>query len=223
MTTRLDLRDLCRRRLSDTTGTVYWSDEKVNQWINDAIADYSNHFPYETGYELSLTAAVHKYALTSLVKPRSILAVEYPVSQDPLKYLTWRDINDSRGFFDGDYYYVVGVPPTHIILGPGSWATAAKAQITYLADHVYPADDATVTTVPDLHLELITLFVVTCAMQDVLSVQSQNPAQNSFTIGTLALNMNRASREYMTKMEEYKATWQEGSKVRKWDDFDRVY
>jgi len=43
--TRQDLRDLCRRRLGDETVPYKWSDLQVNQWINDAIADYSVHFP----------------------------------------------------------------------------------------------------------------------------------------------------------------------------------
>jgi hypothetical protein len=216
MTTRLGLRELCRRRLADTIDTVFWSDEKINQWINDAIADYSNYFPYEQIYQVTLTAGTHEYSLSSLVRPRSILAVEYPINQDPLEYLTFRDIHDQRGFFEGDYYFVIGVPPTAIILGPGSWATGAKAELTYLSDHSYPDDDADVITVPDLHLELITLFVVACAMQDVESRASQNPSSTSWYIGNVAANVSKAMSEYRNKVEEYRKTWQLGSQVKGW-------
>ena len=45
MTSRLDLRNLCRRRLGDLTAPTHWSDLQINQWINDAVADYSLYFP----------------------------------------------------------------------------------------------------------------------------------------------------------------------------------
>ena len=45
MTTRSDLRRLIRRRLGDNASPTQWSDLQINQWINDAIAEYSIHFP----------------------------------------------------------------------------------------------------------------------------------------------------------------------------------
>ena len=153
------------------------------------------------------------------------MLVEYPINQDPLEYLTFRDINDMRGFFDGDYYFVLGVPPTAIILGPGDWATGAKAELTYLSDHSYPDDDADVITVPDLHLELITLFVVSCALQDALALQSQNPSVASWSLANLSNNAGRAMNEYRMKVEAYQKTWQTGSQVKGWglDGEGRIY
>ena len=41
---RIHLRTLVRRRLGDLTTPYKWSNEQINQYINDAIADYSQHF-----------------------------------------------------------------------------------------------------------------------------------------------------------------------------------
>ena len=83
MTTRLGLRELSRRRLADIVDTVYWSDEKINQWINDAIADYSNYFPYEQIYQVTLTAGTHEYSLSSMTRTKIDLAGRVPDQSGP--------------------------------------------------------------------------------------------------------------------------------------------
>ena len=55
MTSRLDLRNLCRRRLGDLTTPTHWSDLQINQWINDAVADYSLLFSTLRAVYLELT------------------------------------------------------------------------------------------------------------------------------------------------------------------------
>lgn len=45
MTTRKELNDICRLRLGDLTEPFEFSDQQINRWINDAIAEYSISFP----------------------------------------------------------------------------------------------------------------------------------------------------------------------------------
>ncbi len=58
---RIDLRTLCRRRLGDLTTPYKWSDEQINQFINDAIADYSMHFPRVQTQTISCSDDTREY------------------------------------------------------------------------------------------------------------------------------------------------------------------
>ena len=80
MTTRLNYRNLCRRRLGDLAAPYHWSDLQINQWINDAIADYSLYFPRLVQAVLRATPGVHAVPLP--VDFRSAVLVEFPTGQD---------------------------------------------------------------------------------------------------------------------------------------------
>lgn len=224
MTTRGDLRDLCRRRLADEIEPVNWSDLQINQWVIDAIADYSNFFPRTLTKDITLSAGTHEYPFEGMTGVRSILRIEYPKSQDPKVYLERRDIRSPAGWHGKAVYDVLGDPPAILVLGPGNWATGAKTAVTYLADHDYPDDDADAITVPDLHIELLVLFVRMAALQEAHHKETRNPMTNVLLVGTLSLDASRAEREYRTKIEQFLAAWQPGSGMVSWgDDIGRVY
>jgi hypothetical protein len=149
MTDRENIRELVRRRLADTADPVHWSDLQLNQWINDAIADYSVYFPRLLTCELKLTAGTYNYSLSGLTNPRAIVRVEYPKDQDPPEYLTRRSRTDKRGFRGGTCYDVIGSPPATLVLAAGDWATNADCLVTYEADHAYLDEDTDTCTVPD--------------------------------------------------------------------------
>jgi hypothetical protein len=94
--------DLNRCRLGDLSPTYKWSDLQLNQWINDAIADYSLHFPRLLELKIDCTAGGHSYQLPA--DARAILAVEYPEGQDPPAYLTPGD-RFSAGFYTSAALY----------------------------------------------------------------------------------------------------------------------
>jgi hypothetical protein len=125
----------------------------------------------------------------------------------------------------GAVYDVVGDPPATIILGPGDWATSAVAAVTYLAEHDYPDDDADVLTVPDLHIEILALFVSMAALQEAHDEETQNPKTNTLIVGTLSLDASWVEREYRKKVEDYLTAWQPGSGMMSWeaDEKDRIY
>lgn len=206
MTTRADLNNLCRRRLADMTSPVEWSDIQINQWINDAIAEYSIHFPKEvTGFTITTTADQREYSLSSATGIQHITRVEYPQGDDPPTLLTWRDKQDPRGFWGGPYYDFEGSPPSTLIIGEKPSANET-IEIDYLADHDYLDDDSDTVSVPDLHLELIVLFVRMAAMQELAAEEAKNPDTTTLMANTLALNAFRAQREYRTFLEQVKAS-----------------
>jgi hypothetical protein len=204
---------------------VHWSDLQINQWINDALADISNYFPAQREYTLALAIGTRKYGLSShLVNPRAILKVEYPVDEDPPAYLEYRDIHDTRGLY-GDYYAVIGTPPSEIILGPDDWGVGDTVVITYLGDHDYPEEDSDTITLPDKLLELVVLFVRMAALQEQADTETQDPRVTTLIVGSLGLNASRAEREYRTKVAEYQRLLEPGSQTASWkiDAWDRVY
>ena len=226
MTDRENLRELARRRLADTTDPVHWSDLQLNQWINDAIADYSVYFPRLLTYELKLVADQYEYSLAGLTNPWHIVRVEYPVSDDPPSYLTRRRVTDKRGFRGGYYYDVLGTPPATLVIANGDWATNDDCVVTYEADHAYLDEDTDTCTVPELHLELILLFVRMAALQEEAARETQDPRTNTLILGTLGLNAGRAEREYRAKLGEFLRQTGMTAQVAGWampDGGDRVY
>ena len=94
MTTRLDLRNLCRRRLGDLVAPYYWSDLQLNQWINDAVADYGLHFPRTLSLEIETGAGEHTYDLPADFQ--AARRVEYPAGENPpavLQRLSHREVD----------------------------------------------------------------------------------------------------------------------------------
>jgi len=224
MSNRGEVRALCRRRLGDSQEPHHWTDLQINQWINDAIADYSRHFPRELTEPMKLIAGTYEYNLaTVLTNPQAILKIEYPLNKQPPEYLEYRQERDGRGFYGERVYDVQGMPPGTLILGPGDWATDAQVHITHHADHYYPEDDTELMTVPNGHLELIVLFVRMVALMDIAMQESQDTRTNSLVVGTLSLNANRAEREYRGKLEKYLAAASVGSQVMQWAGVKRIY
>jgi len=64
---------LCHRRLGDLTSLYAFSDDQINQWINDAITEYSINFPWQICRQIC-----------------SIISIEYPSGEDPPEYITRR-------------------------------------------------------------------------------------------------------------------------------------
>lgn len=198
MTTREDLRNLCRRRLGDLDSPFEFSNLQINQWINDAIADYSVYFPREATQVIDLVEAQSVYALEAA---RQVLAVVHPAGSDPPCYLPRGD-QRGEGFFGRRRYDLIGDPPTHLVLGlvgqPGE-----QVEIRLLRDHDYPASDGTPVTLPDRHLELLVLFVRMAAAQEVASREMMDPQVTTLLSSTLSTNAGRAEREYRLKLKEY--------------------
>ena len=225
MTTRQDLRNLIRRRLGDTSTPFQWSDLQVNQWINDAIAEHSIHFPRKLDTTLNCVTDDKAYDLP--VNFKAAMSVEYPANDDPPKYLIRRSFSlwgssDIPGFYDiirrDD---ATDFPELWISEKP---TTGEDIIFYYLGNHASLDDDTDVCTVPDVHLELLVLFVRWATYQELASKASADPDPTSLAMGTLELNAFRANREYRTKLKQWLAAESE-SNISSWtmDKYDQVY
>jgi hypothetical protein len=225
MTTRSDLRNLCRRRLGDTASPYHWSDLQINQWINDAIAEYSIHFPRQLKTTLTCSAAVTAYDLPAgFLAPTS---VEYPVGEDPPRYLYRLAITEPNFWAQLDCYDIL-LPEDQSdlpqILLSAEPAAGEQITIHYLAEHPSLDDDADITTVPDRRLELIVLFVRWAAYQELASSESADPDPTNLAMGTLELNAYRARREYRKLLADWKAAGSKSARaVWRMDKHDRIY
>ena len=224
MTTRQDLRNLIRRRLGDTSTPFQWSDLQVNQWINDSIAEHSIHFPRKLNTTLNCVTDQKSYDLPANYK--AAISVEYPADDDPPYYLVRRSSlwgsSDIVGFYDvirrDD---ATDFPELRISEKP---TTGQDIIIYYLGNHASLDDDTDICTVPDVHLELLVLFVRWATFQELASKASADPDPTSLSMGTLELNAFRANREYRTKLKQWLAAESE-SAVTTWrmDKYDHVY
>jgi len=223
---RDEIRGFVRRRLGDLTSPFKWSDEQINQWINDAIADYSIHFPLVKTQTISCSDENRKYDLEDDFV--EVLSIEYPTGEDPPVYLKHR-LGTHPGFWSQDGFYDVlkhrdFEDPDELIISTKP-STGESIEVIYQAHHVFLDDDDTdKITVPERHLELIVLFARMAAYQELASTESSDPNPESKLSGTLELNSFKAERAYRKQLDEFKAAGSESGQV-KWsmDDYDRVY
>lgn len=223
--TRSDLRDLCRRRLGDLSPTYQWSDLQINQWINDAIADYSLHFPRLLELKIDCTAGGHSYQLPA--DARAIIAVEYPKGQESPAYLTPGD-RFSAGFYASSTLYDYNLSndqdnPGYLWISASPLATE-DISLTYQADHDYPNDDLDEITVLERHYELIILYVRWAAYQELATTESSDPDPTSLAMSTLELNAYRAQRLYLQSLKDAVASDSHSATIT-WtmDKWDRTY
>lgn len=224
-TTRSDLRNLVRRRLGDTSTPYHWSDLQINQWINDAIADISIHFPRTHDAMIACSAGEHAYDLPTDF--HGAVSVEYPSGEDPPEYLA-RGSYLQRYLWDRDGYYDIlthhDQTDTAEIWLSAEPADGESIHIHYQAEHAMLDDDSDICTIPDRHLELVVMFVRWASYQELASTESADPDPTNLALGTLELNAYRAKREYRTKIVEWKAAEAE-SATASWrmDKWDRLY
>ncbi len=220
MTTRSTLRNYIRERLTDS---VKWSDATLNTWINQAILDYSHYFPYIAAKSYTFTASSRSFTIANLnPTPIRVLRVEYPAGLQPPRYLTPIPRSDPR-FWDGPYYEAVGEPPTDIYLGEEAQAGEA-AEVTYTAIHTLPTSDNSVLSVPDIHLEVLILFCLWKAAEEILMSESIDPDSLEFLVSQKGLNVIRLERLYRNKLWEFQRS--SSSRVAgfwRMDAKDRIY
>lgn len=223
--TRSELRTLCRRRLGDESVPYKWSDLQINQWIVDAIADYSVHFPRTIELKIDCTASTHAYDLPA--DCHAVLSVEYPRGEEPPAYLIHRD-RFAPGFYEAGYWY--DVQPSDDGETPGQlWISASPLasddiNLLYQADHAFLDDDADITTVLDRHFELIMLYVRWASFQELASTESSDPDPTSLALSTLELNAYRAQRLYLQSLQKaQEAESKSASMTWTMDKWDRAY
>ena len=169
MTTRLDLRNLVRRELADTSGSPLWADAQINDDLAAAFATYSEYFPNAASAASTSTAGQTTVALP--VGVRSVDAVlidNYAVPQVGSQAILQEPA--TRGIPSQSQVQPIsatGAMASHV----QAWAWFAQAVnfrfaltanraivVAYSLSHVLPGDDVTAVTVPDADDELIVLY-----------------------------------------------------------------
>jgi len=186
MTTRAELRTVIRNQgIDDST----WSDNEVNQWIADAIAEYSIHFPrWRESADNACVAEQHEYDLPADFL--HALSVEYPAGEDPAVFL--ERASESPGGLDSDHFDIQG---TKLILGP-SPSAGETYTLQYQAHHDYPDADDDTLTIPDEDLEILILFVVWKAYRRLELDEAINPDGSTVILSMLGTNAGRAKRNF---------------------------
>ena len=225
MTTRIELNTLIRRRLNDQVAPQAFTDEQINQWINDAIEEYSRYFPRQKTTTQTTTANDRQYDLPA--DYRGIVSVEYPTGDDPPTYLERRDYRHPDFWLEDGFYDVVhrsdanNLDELWISQKP---AAAQTITIEYLGDHDLVDDDTDVISTIDLHLEVIVLHARWSALQALASGEAANPDPNNVMLDRYEANVSRAERSYYRKIEELRRVEAE-SGMNAWpmDKWDLVY
>lgn len=191
MTTRANLRTILRNQgLDEST----WSETELNQWIADAIGEYSWHFPrYLESTGNACTEDQREYPLPSGCL--AVLRVEYPEGEDPPRYLERTAAEDLRpGTYAirwGGFNMAQGV----LFLGDRPSASGTYG-IHYQAIHDYPDDDVTELTVPDEDLDILVLYVIWKAYRRLELDEAKNPDGSTVVLTMLGQNAARARRQF---------------------------
>jgi hypothetical protein len=226
MTTLTSLTSRTLDAIADPTGLV-WTAAQVQEWLRDAIRDYSQFFPRQLVTTITTTAGVHHYDLPAGLS--TILLVEYPTGEDPPEYLALRP-RSHASFWNRTGYFdfrpvddPTAAPELYISEAPAAGETIT---VTYLAPHDHALNAAAELTVPPIHEPILILFAITMAWQHRLAREQQSPTSNSsLLLSQFATNADRARRNYVQALGRARIAAAGTSAQSTWrmDKFDRIY
>jgi hypothetical protein len=201
-----DLIDRCQVFLNDEKDTS-WDTEMIGTFLNDAIRDYSQHFPRVRQETINLVVGQNIYDLPADLL--GLIAVEYPGGQNPPEYLGRKAFTAASFWWQKGFYDVVynrddaNVDELWLSTDPSAGQTAV---IHYNAAHQLMADPAAPTetnSVPELHQPLLVKYVAWQAALHLASAEQQNPTSNSsLLMAQLAQNARRSELSYHTALQQ---------------------
>ena len=193
------------------SGAATWSTAEIASFLNDAIRDYSNHFPRIMTDSITLTNGTQEYDLNT--DYMGVLSVEYPDGESPREFLKRRPYTQGNGadFFGLDGYYDIlkrdddDDNEAQIVFSE-DLVTDETAVVEYTAHHALIANTASISgdcTVIPQHQHLLVKF---CAWQATLylkSAEEQAPTSNSsLLMAQLAQNARRLALDYSTALQQ---------------------
>ena len=201
-----DFVNRCQLFLNDE-GAGTWDTEMIATFLNDAVRDYSQHFPRVQEQTIETADGIQYYDLAQDFL--GVLSVEYPAGQVPPAYLS-RKSYTAGGFWHSNSYY--DILPNRSADDPDElWISADTAggeQITvrYHALHTLIADPAAPAeslTVPQEHQQLLVKYVRWQAALHLASAEQQAPTSNSsLLMAQLAQNARRDELAYHTAVAQ---------------------
>ncbi len=207
MTTWAKLIDQCENAIDDESNST-WNVDQIIKWINDAVRDYSNHFPRTKTDSIALTTGTSEYDLD--IDFLGVLSVEYPDGEDPREYLLRRAYTDaefwnSAGFYDIIKSGDVADDLSQIVFSEDV-ATGETAVVQYQATHDLITDNndlAGTVTVPEPHQPLLVRYIQWQATVSLAFAEQQSPTSNSsLLMAQLAQNARRLEMSYSTALQQ---------------------
>ena len=221
-----NLIDSVQTALGDTAEAT-WSEAAITIWLNDAIREYSVHF--QRIRTTNLTAVADQYIYNLPYGHRQTISVEYPAGNSPPTFLRNKALTDPLFWSDDDNFATTNqgdntaVNKLTISVNP---TTDETITIKYKADHTYPLTAAQSVTVPAHHHNLLILYAIWKANQEMLYTEQQSPTDSSSLImSQLAANTNRLEASYQEALERALFEPSGQSRVIQWQPTgqDRIY
>ena len=231
MTTLNELANRCNRALADQSEAT-WDDSTLEQWIVEAIRDYSLHFRMLASSTYDCVASQHNYELPA--DCLEVELVEYPKSQDPPKYLKPysrknADFWGAEGYYDVDYSGTADVSGTYtrgtLWISEDPVATE-DIELLYWAQHNTAVTSDSELSVPPEHEHLLVCFVVWKAAVHLLMNEIQSPDTSRAMVDAYRRTANNMHDAYEATLRTAKtAADRAGTTATPWksDDYDRVY
>ena len=145
MTTRAELRARARGELNDGGATPLWPDERLDQWLAEAIRDYGLRLPRQAVAELASVAGQAAYDLPAEVL--RLARVEHP--QGVIR------VEGGDGATVAGYEVFAG----QLRLAPAPAADGEAIALRYLARYAEPAGDAAPLATPPADDDLLVWYV----------------------------------------------------------------
>ena len=206
MTTWAKLIDQCENAVNDENNST-WTVKQIIKWINDAVRDYSVHFPLVEQQTIALSTGTQFYDLRD--EFMGILHVEYPTGSDPKDFLTRLPRTHADFWSEQGYYDLVdrreSGDPSSVIIS-SDVATGESANALQHLHHVLieDANDKSGTvTVPVQHQALLVKYVQWQATTHLAFAEQQSPTSNSsLLMAQLAQNARRMELSYSTALQQ---------------------
>lgn len=208
MTTLNELIQQVRNLSSDTSVTPTFTDAEITDFINRAISDLTQYFPRQIAYQVSATAGTHEYYLE--VTHIAVLSAEYPISQDPRRYLTRRPYTDIVFWLSDEYYDFYqtldadsGNPPVLVISANPTAGQKINLQLT--CEHNLLTDPTDETTILAHHEPLIGLFCLWKMWQHLAIEEGMDPNPLKPITQTNSANAIAAEATYRAALKDAQA------------------
>ena len=200
-TTLQNLIDAVEADLSDP-GNVTWAAADIEQWLRDAIADYSQHFPRTLSETIAAATDDRKYDLPAGFL--DVLTVEYPTGQEPPEYLARRPHDHPRFWIENGYFDIVergdDTDASELWISKKP-TTGESIDVLYHGRHLMNSTDLATSdnlTVPEHHHHLLRKYARWQAAEQLKAAEEAAPTSNSsLLMSQLAINVDRARRAYV--------------------------
>jgi len=198
MTTLSALVDQCEADLSDSANAT-WSAADITQWVRDAIADYSLHFPRILNSDITTSAGDRRYDLPAGFV--DIISVEYPQGEEPPEYLKPRqELHPSFWSLDGYYTLIRRSADDDVdeLLISDKPPASETIRVHYTAAHDNTIAAGENLTVPAKHHHILRKYVIWQALLQLQAAEEAGPTSNSsLLMSQHAINVDRARRAYV--------------------------